>query len=196
MNLRQLFRPDEVIMGVEPPHHFFLMAGYYRLDGRIMKPAQVTRTNDYMPAGRGVYFRFRGLPQAKLQKIIEGIKAQDGAFTLSCTLATCSILQSAGLSMGDGKPPDIEPFKNFIRIMEHGFVDETGNKVNMEILASTADDLQHFVRSVRAIDHRVQSGIRAQVKEGGAEMFLDKIRAEHGEPPQEIVDFFRSWSPE
>ncbi len=136
--MEKVFDEEQVFLGISTSGHYYLNIGKKRIEGAYF-PIPSFISNGRESNGFLIHF-----PNIKKEQILSWLhkneNKQFAGFSLSCTHTACSTLRNDfGIKLEGSVGPEVFSGSNFEKILENGFVDQTGKKVPFEIIQTSGD---------------------------------------------------------
>jgi hypothetical protein len=139
-----LGKTDDLLLGIAPFGHAYLVNGKVRVDGTLM--GQKTTVHDHMAElETGVVIKIK---KTDVDNAI--LKKMDDTYGISCAKTACEAMAKAGdLFIGDNKSKYYSPYEMAQAIFKNGLRDGQGKAVPFEVYYIGKFDLDNTMRRVR-----------------------------------------------
>ncbi len=147
---------EDLIIGFSPTnYHCFIVSGEQEFHARFsINPCKVqpSRKDNVRAA---LFFRFKGLPQADLERFQEFLLKMKNKRTPSCHVGLLQVLSiGLGLTIPTTKLEKATP-KSFLKsLWERGLIDQNGNAVPYEVYSSRTKSPAAIMKDIDYIELR------------------------------------------
>ncbi|QDK44297.1 hypothetical protein DOM22_03565 [Bdellovibrio sp. ZAP7] len=149
-----LGKTDDLLLGIAPFGHAYLVSGSVRLDGNVL--GKKTTVYDHMAeleAGIVIKIKKSDVDKSRLQKF-------DGTHGISCGKTACAAMEKAAdIYVGANQSKFYSPYEMIQAIFKEGIRDGAGNPVPFEVYYIGKFDLPNTMTRVRESSNRIKKDV-------------------------------------
>ncbi|WP_413295107.1 hypothetical protein ACLSU7_08510 [Bdellovibrio sp. HCB185ZH] len=149
-----LGKTDDLLLGIAPFGHAYLVSGSVRLDGTVL--GRKTTVNDHMAeleTGIVIKIKKQDMDKTRLKKF-------DDTYGVSCGKTACEAMAKAGdLYIGANKSAYYSPHEMVQAIFKEGIRDGAGNVVPFEVYYIGKFDLVNTLKRVQSSSDRIKKEV-------------------------------------
>lgn len=152
-----LGKTDDLLLGIAPFGHAYLVSGRVRLDGNVL--GKKTTVHDHMAeleAGIVIKIKKSDIDKTRMEKY-------DGTHGISCGKIACEAMANAGdIFIGANKSSYYSPHEMVQAIFKEGLRDGAGNVIPFEVYYIGKFDLPNTMRRVKESSDRIKKDVVAK----------------------------------
>lgn len=158
---QDFYEPDSLYIGVgnhplEGSHHYYLVAGNKRYDGRMKEPSEKKTVTSYSTLPQGIVFKV-DVPEEQMQAITNAIDKHAGNIEINCVHGACKVLKDAEIKlpgvMVGGAPMRLRPTLAGILDGDLAIQGQRVGPERVQMVATSQQQLVHFLREMDSVEN-------------------------------------------